>query len=302
VKRFLSYLRAYRLSLCRSTNAMKKNDTMHLHQRRLLPPSLPLHAALAAACLGWLAHAATAQAQTLPLNDTGITWSGNYPTGNSADCQASPAGQDCHYGRDKAAADGVLGKVGKSAPDVDPAHGSPNGFDFTKISNSGDELPHTAALGYGPGDWACTRDNVTGLVWEIKTPGGLRGQYHFYTWFDSNPTTNGGSNGTESGGTCATTGRCDTEKFVADVNQAGLCGASDWRMPTRKELLNLVNLERVDSTPLDTVDPVFFRPLMSSSVWSGSPYAGDSGKAWGSSSQAQDRSGSSAVVLVRGGQ
>ena len=38
------------------------------------------------------------------------------------------------------------------------------GFDFTKIANNGDELLPNAALGKGLKDWACTRDNVTGLI------------------------------------------------------------------------------------------------------------------------------------------
>ena len=84
-------------------------------------------------------------AQTRPLNDTGITWSGHATAGEAATCDAShPAGQDCHYGRDKAAADGALSKTGHSSPDVNPAdplYGKPNGFDYTKISNSGAALP-----------------------------------------------------------------------------------------------------------------------------------------------------------------
>ena len=49
------------------------------------------------------------------------------------------------------------------------------GFDYTKIANDGSELPADAPLGSAAGEWACTRDNATGLVWEVKTDdGGLR--------------------------------------------------------------------------------------------------------------------------------
>jgi len=57
------------------------------------------------------------------LNDTGITWGGNYPSGNNADCTGETIGeQDCSYGRDYLAEQGQLNKVG--AGDA--------GFDFTK--------------------------------------------------------------------------------------------------------------------------------------------------------------------------
>jgi len=212
---------------------------------------------------------------THPLNDTGITWSGHATSGNAATCDAShPAGQDCRYGRDAQAAAGQLTKTGHSAPDIDPAHGNPNGFDYTKISNSGAALPPSATLGTGANDWACTRDNVTGLIWEAKTTSGLRGQSHTYTWFNTHSPD--GNSGTASGGTCETSGRCDTEKYTQDVNAAGLCGANDWRMPTVKELEGIA--DRGSSSP--AIDPVFFPNTPSSVVWSGSPYAGSSNGAW----------------------
>ncbi|MBV5309871.1 hypothetical protein, partial [Chromatium okenii] len=69
----------------------------------------------------------------------------------------------------------------------------------------------------------CVKDNVTGLIWEVKTDNttpDLRDKDWTYTWYNS-------GTGTASGGTCKTTGRCDTEKFVADVNTSGLCGFND---------------------------------------------------------------------------
>ena len=107
-------------------------------------------------------------AQTRPLNDTGITFCGAATGGNTpAPCASNPAGQDKDYGRDAAALAGTLVKVGGS--------GGVNGFDFTKIANNGTVLPASALLGSGPTEWACTRDNVTALIWEVKTTSGLRG-------------------------------------------------------------------------------------------------------------------------------
>lgn len=217
--------------------------------------------ALLLAALPWASQAQTA---TRPLNDTGITWSGNATGGNASTCDAShPAGQDCHYGRDAAAAAGQLVKKG----------GGSAGFDFTKISNSGAELPASAALGSGANDWACTKDNVTGLVWEVKTTSGLRSQNHRYSWF--NTLSPDGNKGTESGGSCAAVGRCDTEKYVADVNAAGLCGASNWRMPTVKELAGIVDRGRTGPA----IDLTYFPNTPTSYTWSGSPDARNSNDA-----------------------
>lgn len=221
--------------------------------------------ALAAAL--WLAL----PVQAVPLNDTGVTWSGHATSGNATTCDpAHPAGQDCHYGRDAAAHAGTLTKTGGSTPN----NGIANGFDYTKISNSGHPLPESATLGSGPDDWACTRDNVNGLIWEVKTTSGLRSQDHTYTWYDS--ASPDGNPGTENGGTCETPGRCDTEKYVADVNTLGLCGHSDWRMPTVRELEEIGDLGRMNPA----IDPAFFPNTPSSSFWSGSPIAIISSFAW----------------------
>jgi hypothetical protein len=99
--------------------------------------------------------------------------------------------QSAAYGRDAAFMAGKLSKIG----------GGSAGFDFTKIANDGFELPSNATLGSGPKDWACTRDNVTGLLWEVKTAdGGLRDQDWTFTWYNADPNTNGGATGKENSG------------------------------------------------------------------------------------------------------
>jgi hypothetical protein len=184
---------------------------------------------------------------TQQLNDTGLQYCGNAAGGTNLPCSSNtnPKGQDAFYGRDAAAAAGVLTKKG----------GGSAAFDYTKISNNGGELPSNAALGSGSNDWACTRDNVTGLMWEVKTDNnGLRDKDWTYTWYNSDPNTNGGAVGTVSGGTCYQTGRCDTEKYVIDVNSQGLCGRKDWRLPKVKELVSIVDYSRTDPP----FDPVYF--------------------------------------------
>mgnify|MGYP005844315975 CR=1 FL=1 len=100
--------------------------------------------------------------------------------------------------------------------------------EFTKVSNSGSILPASAPPGDGPNDWACTRDNKTGLMWEAKTQSGLRAFSHTYSW-RSGATGNSG-NFASCENTLAPS-RCNTAAYVARVNSQGLCGSTNWRMP-----------------------------------------------------------------------
>ena len=206
------------------------------------------------------------------LNDTGVTTCAN-ASGTTVSCTDAAAvqGQDARYGRDAAAGTGALTKVG----------GGANGFDFTKISNGSAtapsrSLPATAGLGTGADDWGCTYDNTTGLMWEVKTTSGARSQNHIYSWYNTNALTNGGAVGYQNGGSCANSGRCDTEKFAQDVNTVGMCGHSDWRMPTFRELNSLV---RLGVNP--TIDGGYFPNTVSYNFWSASPVASSPGSAWG---------------------
>lgn len=99
---------------------------------------------------------------------------------------------------------------------------------YTKISNAGYMLPGSAQLGDGPNDWACTRDNRTGLTWEVKRLSGLRDYRYNYTWR---------SGGTGSAGNTASCGNslaprtCNTQALVDRYNADQLCGSGNWRLP-----------------------------------------------------------------------
>lgn len=230
------------------------------------------------------------------LNDTGVTQCAD-DSSNDLPCNNSPIfpRQDAETGRD---AQVGLQKAGSGSA----------GFDFTKLDSNSAPLPADAI------SWDCVRDNVTGLVWEIKTNNnGLRDKDWTYTWCNNNASTNGGSAGTCDTGSsvgsdnCFNNARCDTEKYVQDINalNPALCGYSDWRMPTREELRTIVDYSR--STPaIDTTATGYFPQTVSDVYWSASPFAPGTGSAWRVHFyNGQDNVGGKfsfgAVRLVRGG-
>jgi hypothetical protein len=176
------------------------------------------------------------------LCDNGSNVMAPCTTANTGDASALPR-QDGRFGRDVAASTGKLLKIGGGAA----------GFDYSKISNNGNDLGAAVGLplGANPNDWACTRDNMTGLTWEVKVnnPAHLRHMGWIYQWYNSDPDTNGGNPGVVekyATGWCKDALRCDTEKYVADVNKTALCGYTDWRLPTARELLTLADAGKHD--------------------------------------------------------
>ena len=199
------------------------------------------------------------------LNDTGITWGGNYRSGNQSSNTCSPTGfstdtvQDCHLGRDAQAVVGTLVKVG----------GGNAGFDFTKLSSAGTALAIQNSTWSNSGSesagtkWSCVIDNHTGLVWEIKTDdGGIHDKDNTYRW---------------GGKTAIGRGQVNKEGTYYDAwdslvdgsNNANLCGFSDWRVPTINELDSIADKGRINPS----IDSHYFPNTLSSLFWSASPYA-----------------------------
>lgn len=218
-------------------------------------PVLPTLLALAAI-------SAAAGPAPLPLNDTGLESCYDQETPQSCSIAEYPL-QDARFGRDAAAANGLLAKVGAGSA----------GFDYTKIANDGSELPPETGLGDAPGDWACTRDNVTGLVWEVKTDdGGLRDKDWLYTWYYANPADNGGDPGAVGSDTCGGTigSECNTDAYVTVMNTTTLCGFDNWRMPSAEELVGLAHYGIVAKpgagTP-PTIDGDYFPNTITDAAW-----------------------------------
>lgn len=260
------------------------------------------------ACLAAAAAAtAVAQVPAPAVNDTGQTLfysaTAVVPGGEPA---AFP-GQDASFGRDAAAADGIVVKQGSGSA----------GFDFTKLGANGQPLPIQDQAwardgnGFDAGSeaagtrWSCVLDHVTGLVWEVKTrrdPADLHDRGWTYSWFSSAMRPDGTANGLNGGnpgsanrGTCLDRrdpdtnpggSDCDTAGYVAEVNEAQLCGASDWRMPTRAELAGLVHYGRrqpaIDVPFFPNVPGVWGNPNIPvpNATWTGTPDATLNDRAW----------------------
>lgn len=84
----------------------------------------------------------------------------------------------------------------------------------------------------------CVRDNVTGLIWEGKEQGGTRGGTNTYDNLSRRP-----------GDTSPDT---RVLNYVSNVNQQRLCGFSDWRLPTRNELVGIGDYGRQFAAGINT--------------------------------------------------
>lgn len=178
----------------------------------------------------WLMASALAAGPTGLLNDTGQT---KCDDGSNAmvtctgsllhDLEPMPR-QDSHFGRDRA----YYTKIG----------GGVAGFDLTRVCMDGSLNCNPAAVdtGYTPPStaWACTKDNVTNLIWSL---------YTFPEW------------------------RMEAANMAAypvSHNDSSRCGFNTgWRVPTRRELVSIVNLD--GSVP--TIDAAYFPDTESGAYW-----------------------------------
>lgn len=177
----------------------------HSHSARVLALVLALGAAAGAAQAG-------KPKLGTPLNDTGALKCVDLAT-NQFTKACSGTGQDGESGRDVTATRKTDGH---------------HGFSYAKVCNSGEPAgsgacPADPVLGAGANQWGCTQDHVTKLMWEVKTAdGGLRDWKKVYTnWGDGRPG--------------------DASEFMVQANAQGLCGATDWRLPSVQELQGLVS-------------------------------------------------------------
>ena len=83
---------------------------------------------------------------------------------------------------------------------------------YTKLNKMGNSLPASAP------HWVMVKDNVTGLIWEVKTTdGSIHGRKKTFTWEEAK------------------------HSFIHQLNNNQFGGFSDWRLPTVKELASISN-------------------------------------------------------------
>ena len=188
-----------------------------------------------------------------PLNDTGVMYSANAQSGVNESCTESIQNeghipQDCDQGRD---ADEVIigSKVGAGS----------GAFDFTKLASDGTALSVQEGVWAADGSesegtlWSCVKDNLTGLVWEIKTIEGAHSfeQENKVRWANRNA--------------------------PADAsNVEGFCNITTWRVPTLVESMTIANLNRQNPAFVAT----HFPNGKSQSYWTSTPDASNSANAW----------------------
>jgi len=192
------------------------------------------------------------------LNDTGIRFGGEYPSNNNADCTSTTitSPQDCNSGRDATHNDDTDGHAG---------------FSFTKLDANGTPLANQS-IDYAITPWSCVKDNVTGLVWEVKiTTAGIHNKDNTYQW---------------GGDTAIGKGHPDAQGVYYDPswnelvqgsnNTENLCGFNNWRVPTIAELSSIVN----KGTFYPAIDTNYFPNTTPEGFWSSSPIAGQPVIAW----------------------
>lgn len=178
----------------------------------------------------------TANTVDFLLNDTGITLCGDYAYGgsgthnNDVDCALTvetgnggdpvPVKQDGHYGYDLTHNDNTDGQLS---------------FNFTKLDASGADLPASAS------NWSCVRDNVTGLIWEVKTDANKTDQL---LWSDA-------------------------ESHAANLDLCG-AGAGSWRLPTVIELQSIIHF---GLTTIPAVDLNYFKNTQGNYYWASQPFS-----------------------------
>ena len=183
------------------------------------------------------------------LSDTGITASQCYGLDNNV----------------------LISCIGTNATGLSSTQDGMVGFDVTSPSNADGKLGLSYSAVAGQLLTNCVKDNRSGLVWESKTSdGGVRDKNKVYTnYLDSTQSATFGS-------------ATDATGYVAAVNALALCGFTDWRLPNRSELQELVDYSK--APPVALIDSAWFpnirANLLDDRYWTNATSALSSSNGW----------------------
>jgi len=130
--------------------------------------------------------------------------------------------------------------------DAGPTRKEGTSSGYIKLNETGKEIS------IGEKKWSCVKDKKTGLIWEVKTKeAGLHFHKDYYTWYDSDPSTNDGNAGRKKNWFKPDQVLQNTEDFIEEVNSKTLCGFSSWKMPTIDQLRTIVDKTKRPAVNLD---------------------------------------------------
>lgn len=122
-----------------------------------------------------------------------------------------------------------------------------NAPSYTKLDALGKALPA------GAPKWAMVKDNITGLIWEVKN-----GQEGIHFWRS------------------AYTFEEAQDKFISKLNTSRFGGFADWRIPTVMELTRILHKDGV----MPSINADYFPATYTLDYWTTTPYAKDAAKGW----------------------
>ncbi len=125
----------------------------------------------------------------------------------------------------------------------------------------------------------CVKDDTTGLIWEGKPTSGFRASTNTYTNYDSTTALQYWNGYSDVPPVTLTQSQIDAATnsigYKNAVNASALCGYTNWRLPTKTELLGLVS-----GSTYPTIDTTWF-PNTDYWYWTSTPYEGYAEDAWG---------------------